>query len=625
MNKKPANNNFQKDLINIYSNKDGSLPDISHLEVERVGRWKLFLFGFILIGLILAGIIWLGFFIFNPDRNLASKSIELSIKGEQNIASGDEISYVIEYKNIDKVGLNELEIIIRYPDGFEFIEADPTPSNDFNSSWKIGDLNRNSSGKIQIRGRLIGEVGSIKTINATASFKPGNFSSIFKETSLFSCQITSSILEIEIEGPTQVLLEKRTVYKVAYKNNSDQDLENIRILIDYPQNFIFQESTPKPFQREDDARSLNNQWLIDKLAKNQRGEIEITGGFIAEPEAEKIFITAQIGFIDKQTEYFSLQQEKKIEIELNHSNLSLNLIVNGSSYDQPINFRQILTYSIIYKNLGKKNLEDVQLNIEIDSDILDWGSLEDKNSGIIKDKKITWDKSQISNLALLRPLDEGSIDFSIRVKDSAQVDLEKNNLQVVSNVFALLKKIGNLEVDEYIIESNKIRGNINTDIQLKVEGRYFDEDNIAVGIGPLPPVVGQKTSFRIYWGLSNSLHEVTDAKVSTILPEGISWENKYMLKVGSISYNPSSNEVVWEIGRIPSGKSFDEINLWFDISVTPTKQQAKKLLILIDQTQFSALDKITDSPIAKSGKAVTSNLEDDPIGGGRGLVIDITE
>ena len=167
--------------------------------------------------------------------------------------------------------------------------------------------------------------------------------------------------------------------------------------------------------------------------------------------------------------------------------------------------------------------------------------------------------------------------------------------------------------------------NINTNIQLKVEGRYFDDDNIAVGTGPLPPVVGKTTTFRVYWSIANSLHEVTDVAVKTTLPAGVEWVNKYLVKVGNISYSARDNSITWSIDRISPNKSFDDVNVWFDVSVTPTPQQAKKLLILTDQTTLTATDKLTESEITKIGKAVTSNLEDDPIGGGRGLVIDITE
>lgn len=615
----------QRGLMKIYSNKDGSLPDISHLDVRRKGRWKIFLFSLLGIILLLSAIAWLGFIVFNPNKNFSSQSLKLSLKGQQSIASGDEVVYVLEYKNIEKAPLDEVEVIFRYPDGFELISAEPQPNNEFQSSWNLGKLAKNASGKIEVRGKLIGEVGSIKTINATISYRPENFSSVFKQTVDFSSQITSSILQINVEGPTQILPEKKATYKISYRNNSEQNLENIKILVEYPTNFIFQEAEPKPFYREEDARNLNNQWLIDKLEKKQEGEIEIIGGYLADQNYPTVDFKVQIGFLDPESEEFSLQQEKTITTEIVKPSLTLNLIINGSTQDQPINFGQILTYSIVYKNLGQKDLDDVSFTISLDSDVLDWSSFEDKNGGTISDNTVTWNKDQISELDLVRPLDEGTIDFSIKVKEAEEVDLNKDRLQIKNKVIATLTKIGDLEVEDFKIESEEITNNINTDVQVKVEGRYFDDDNIAVGTGPLPPVVGQKTTFRIYWYLANSLHEVSDVKVTTTLPTGIEWADKYLVKAGEISYSAKNNQITWTINRIPANKGFADLNVWFDVSVVPTKQQTRKLLILTDQTYLTATDKATDSEINKTGKAITSNLEDDPIGGGRGLVIDITE
>jgi len=616
---------IQKGLMNIYSNKDGSLPDISHLEVKRKSRFKIFLIGGLGIILLLSAISWLGFIVFNPGEVFSNKSIKLEIESQQSIASGDEVTYVLEYKNIEKTNLNNLEIIFRYPDGFEFISASPQPGDDSKSSWKLGDLKRGDSGKIEIKGKLIGEVGSIKTINATATFQPENFSSAFKETTSFSSQITSSILEINISGPEQILPEKKATYKISYRNNSEQDLAKIKILAVYPANFIFQESSPEPFKEEGDARNLNNQWLIENLEKKQEGEIEITGGYLSDDQASEANFKIQIGFLTETEEEFSLQQEKSIITQIIKPNLNLNLIANASNQDQPINFGQTLTYSIVYKNLGQKDLDDVSISVTLDSNILDWGALDDKHSGIIDGNKITWNKDQISELDLVRPLDEGTIDFSIQVKEAQDVNMDTDSLQVISKTTATLAKIGDMPVEDLTITGNEITNNINTDIQLKIEGRYFDEDNIAVGTGPLPPVVGQKTTFRIYWYLANSLHEVKDVEVSTVLPEGVEWANKFLVKAGQISYSAKDRKISWQINRIPPDKGFNEINVWFDVSVTPTKQQVRKLLILTDQTYFRATDEATNSEINKTGKAITSNLEDDPVGTGRGLVIDITE
>lgn len=614
----------QKGLMNIYSNKDGSLPDISHLDVKRKAKWKVYLAGILVLAAILAGIYFLGSGLIGGDESSGKKSIELSFESQKSVASGDEVIYVLEYTNRDKVTLHDIDIIFRYPEGFNFISATPQADNDFNTSWSVDSLIKNASGKIEIKGKLIGEVGSIKTINATASYNPENFSSTFKETQSFSNQITSSILELSIEGPDQILPEKKLTYKISYKNNSEQDLESIKILVEYPNNFLFQESIPEAFHNEEDARNLNNQWIIENLTAGQEGEIEITGGFIVDEAIPVGELKVQIGFLDEENS-FSLQQEKMLETEILESNLKLDLIINGSTEAQPTNFGQALTYSVIYKNAGEKDLDDVTISLSIDSDIVDWDSLEDKNGGQIEDGLIVWSKEEISELDLLRPSDEGSIDLTINVLPSDTLDINDVTLLITSQAQAGITKIGEAEVKDVLIVTNEISNTINTDLELMVEGRYFNDDNIAVGTGPLPPVVGETTTFRVFWNLANSLHQIKNVRVTTTLPDGVDWEDKYLVGVGDITYSNASRLVTWNVGSLEPNATFDETDVWFDVSVTPVKNQTGRLIILTDQVSFSGVDSVTNANLTKTGKAITSNLEDDPIGGGRGLVIDITE
>ena len=125
--------------------------------------------------------------------------------------------------------------------------------------------------------------------------------------------------------------------------------------------------------------------------------------------------------------------------------------------------------------------------------------------------------------------------------------------------------------------------------------------------------------------IANSLHPVSDVTVTTRLPDGVSLADKYLVRSGSIAYGQKDNTVTWNLDRIGPNKTFDDTSAWFDVAVVPTKDQVRKLLILTDQTILSATDDETDSEVTKLGKAITSNLEDDPIATGKGLVVDITE
>ncbi len=622
---KKIDHKFQSGISSIYKNQDGTLPDISHLDVQRTGRWKIITFTFLFILAIIAGIAWLWYVLVNIGGPVSSQSIELEIISSQNVASGDEVEYQIKYTNVDKVTLQNVEIIARYPRGFEFVSSSPESSNSFNSAWSLGALEAGQAGTIVIKGRLIGEVGSLKKIDATISFQPENFSSVFKETASFSSQINSSIVQVEIIGPEQILSDEEVTYLLRYKNTSDRDLQNIQIKAEYPANFVFKESFPEAFFEEGAARNFNNTWYVNSLGKGQEGEIEVVGSYTYDENNQEINFIAQIGFTDEDTGQLSLQQEVSSLTKVIGQNLLLNLIINGSSQDQPINFNQKLTYSIVYKNLGREDIDDLEITAELLSDVLNWDTLEDKHGGKVIANKIVWDKDSIAALDLVRPLDEGTIDFTINTISSDATGSGDINLTTTSTISASMATIGELEAKNITIEANEINNNINTDVTLSVQGRYFDDNNIAVGTGPLPPRVGEETSFRIYWSVANSLHAIEDVLVSAILPSGVNWDEKTLVSAGELSFDEETNTVSWTLARVSANQTSEDVNVWFDVSVVPTKEQAKRLIILTDQTTLEATDSVTDIKITKNSRAITSNLDDDPNASGKGLVIDTSE
>ncbi|MDO8559479.1 MAG: hypothetical protein Q7S23_00370 [bacterium] len=276
----------------------------------------------------------------------------------------------------------------------------------------------------------------------------------------------------------------------------------------------------------------------------------------------------------------------------------------------------------MYKNLGQETLEDVLIEASIDSRVVDLKSLVDKNLGTISGNAIHWSKDVLPDLAALGPLAEGTLDFSLLLVAPETLDDETQDLATVSTARAVIGAINGLPSGQEV-KSGTITNSVNTALELKAEGRYFNDDNIAVGSGPLPPVVGEKTSFRVYWSLGNSLHDVKAVTVSTVLAADVSWEGKFLATTGQLTYDAKERRVNWTVPIVTAKQTAEDVNAWFDVAVTPTQEQVGKLLLLTSETSLTANDAVTDSTVVGLKRSITSNLEDDPFGGGRGLVVEI--
>lgn len=576
----------------------------------------IFLFTFLVIMLYL-----------NKDKEEKDSSVEVNYELPKEISSGDEADFKIHYKNIENFTLYETEMVVKYPEGFEFLASDPASTNQYHDTWTLGDLVKGEEGEIVVKGKIIGELGGLVTFNTSMFYRPENFSSPFRKYfSSPTIQITKSILSIVVSGPSKIISDQDISYSIHYKNSSEKDLENIKIIATYPEGFEFFSSVPQatavPALKDDeienkDAR-INNIWIIQSLPRGKDGEIVVKGLF-RDIENDKGDFSVEIGTVSQDNTY-AVYQKNTLPLEIINPGLKVDLAVNESREDISVNFADTLNYSIVYKNLGKKTLYNLRVTANIDSDVLDWDTLIDASHGKKEKNIIIWDGESSPGLGILKPLDEGVIDFSIRLKDMRMVDLEKDDLKTTVNAEFIISKIEDLDT-QVKISTKTLVSNINTDLDLKVQGRYYTDDNIPVGQGPLPPQVGEKTFFRIYWNLSNNLHEVSGVVVATNIASDAKWEDKFSSTVGKLVYNSEDRSVVWMIPKISPNKNFEDLEAWFDISIIPEKGYVGKLMVLTTETKLSAKDNVTSSGISHLGTTITTNLEDDPFGGGRGLVI----
>jgi hypothetical protein len=254
-------------------------------------------------------------------------------------------------------------------------------------------------------------------------------------------------------------------------------------------------------------------------------------------------------------------------------------------------------------------MKDVVIMVALNSDFLNWSSVKDKHNGQKKKGFITWTKNEIPELAELDANKEGAIDFTINVSNFNTNDLGKN--------FAIKSyaqfSIGNSEElkEGSDNKSNTINSRINSDLNFKEQVRYFDEDNVPVGDGPLPPQVGQKTSLKVYWQVSNNLHELNNVVAEYHLPASVSFDDRVKASVGTVDYDGVNNKIIWYIGRMPL--TVYTASAEFNIALNPTDNDRNKIMVISSGSTITALDTDTQETMVKSTKIQTTKLEDDDI------------
>lgn len=602
-------------LNEIYQDENGDMVDVKQLDIKKKRGFIFMFFSFIFLLGILGGVGYGAYYyIFNTGSD--ATAVDFQIQGKDKIFSGEEFFYTVKIKNLSNAPLKNLRIELKYPDNFIYLDSSPAVFQK-NNTWKIEDIMARGTEEVKIKGKVIGQTDDSSIIHGTVFYVPQNFSSEFKKDASFTSEIKGIGLEVVSDYPSTVLVGEENDLLLNLKQSEESYLSSFYLEInELPNLEILDLKLNKEDETAQNEKDLkiekikDNVWLISNLSELKQSLVVLYK--INEKQEEEINLA--LSFFNKvetgEEEKEFLFYKENIKQEVMNSDLNLTVIINGSKSDQPVNFGDTLNYSISFANKGESTMKDVVIMAVIESDFLKRSTLNDQNNGQEKGNTITWSKMEVPILAELDPNKEGVIDFSIEVADFKEVDLGKD----FSIKSYAQYSLGEAEDGKEISDDNKsnlIVNKINSDLSIKEEVRYFNEDNIPVGTGPLPLKVGEETTFKVYWTLNNNLHELGETQIETILPEGVQWNGKERMSVGTIYYDEGSRKIVWNIGRLPI--TVYRADAEFSLSIIPQEDDRNKIMVLLSGTKVSAIDKETGDNILKSGSVKTSKLEDDEI------------
>ena len=620
INREARNKEIDTNLSEIYTDKMGALVDVKKVKVRRRQLFIIRFFRKLIILTLIAGVAYFAYSYFF-DRTNDSSSLEIKIIAPEKVLAGEEFSYKVEYHNPSKFVLSKVHLEIQYPENFIFSSASPAPQNG-NYGWNLADLEPGGNATLSITGKLISKVDSVNIISGRLSYVPLNYSSQFKKEASVATTVTGPGFQVDLEYSNTAFLNQDnslTLILSDVKNNYLGDFYLTFALPEETNAAVISDSEENSDKTTTASSSVvavgkitltkagGNSWQISGLRQEVgRQEIPLSYKIGAKIDNPEISVRLEKKLEDGQSYVF---WEKNFKPELVTSDLNLTMFINDVKTDKAINFGQTLNYSLSYSNKGDHTFNEVVIMAALSGDFLDFNSLRMEKAGETRNNTIIWTKNEIPELAAIRPGQAGEIKFTVNILPFREGDLGKN-LSVISYA---QYGVNNQTVKGADNKSNTITSRINSDLSLSEQIRYFNEDNLPVGSGPLPPKVGEKSGFKVYWVVKNNLHELSDTRVTFILPTGVEWDERNTTNVGSIFYDAATRQIIWEIGRLPV--SVYRADAEFGISLTPLETDRNKILVLSPGSTISANDTETQDVIFKKTGPKTTKLEDDDIAG----------
>jgi hypothetical protein len=543
----------------------------------RLNLLRILLLIFLLIGF---------FFYWNWRKNVYSKEVlKLEILGPNEIIVGKEVEFTVKYKNNGEFRLEEPELIFEPPEGS--LKDSEIAKREIFKEEKLGAaIYPGEENSFAFRLRILGKEGEVKTFKATMSFRPKNLKARYSVSTSFSTQIKSVPLTFEFDLPSKVEVGKELTFKLDYFSNVDSPLTNLRIQVDYPQSFEFISSNPKSIEKTD--------WEIPVLNKTEGGRVEIKGKISGEIGKVEIF-KARLGIL-KEDQLIVLKEIEK-GIEIIKPSIFLRQEINGNP-QYVATPGEWLHYTIYFKNIGDEEMKNLFLITKLEGDAFDFNTIKcDLGECKPGDDSVIFDWRKISKLQYLAPRDEGKVDFWIKLKD----DLGNVKNPILKN------KIFILQIKEEFITK------ISSKIEVSQKGFYYDE--VFGNSGPLPPKIGEVTTYTILWQVKNYYSDVKDVKVRAKLPENVSLTGKIFPEemASKFSFDPNSREIVWSLGDLERGKGVlnSPLSIAFQVALSPTESQRGKTLEIISEVKISGEDSWTEKILEATSTSITTALPDD--------------
>ena len=512
--------------------------------------------------------------IFVWKKNSFSKSeLRLEIFGPEQVAVGDRVSFLVKYKNNSNAILQEARLYFQCPSD-SYLE-----NGERIEEKELDDIYPGQEKSFNFECILWGKEKEIKEVESWVVFRPKNLKSKFEVKNSFHFEITKSLLNFEVDMPSKVEKDKIFRFNVYYFSSNPAPLPQIKIKANFPNDFQLVTSS-LPFSEE-------NVWTINDLGPEAGGKIELQGVLRGTVGEMKNFSFSL--FYEKDKKSILLKElTKKVMIE--KTNLFLRQEINGSP-NFVASLGDALHYEIYFKNIGNQPLEKLSLICILEGDAFDFDDLKTLTGYFRKgDNSIIFDWKTNPSLAFLEPMEEGKIEFWVNLKkENVKSPILKNKVFVGSS-------------------KEEFETKILSPIQISQVGYYHDE--VFGNTGPLPPRVGEQTTFTIGWLIKNPLNEISNVKVRAKLGQNVrpSLSNIFPETESShFFYDSQKGEIFWSLDKLESNQ---EKAVYFQVIFSPQSDQRGQITSLVSEITLEGYDLFTKENVSLRGNGLTTMLEE---------------
>ncbi|MSR87736.1 MAG: hypothetical protein EXS69_01025 [Candidatus Zambryskibacteria bacterium] len=560
---------------------------------------KFFIFSilFFVATLLVAAFVFLG-----GSNFISSKNVDINVVGPTTASAGGVIELGITVENKNNTDLEFANLSAQYPQD----SRDPQDSSKGLSfiKYDLGVVEAGEEVSHSIRTILLGSTGEVKEIKFSIEYKVRGSNATFYKDKIYEVIIGEAPLLLSIKSLSKVTSGESFVTEVNVVLNSTETLKNVMLRAEYPYGYSTESLEPQ-------ALGESNVWALGDLAPGATKKISIRGRLVGENQDERTFrFYLGVAEIDGATPNFRtvlVSSQETITIE--RPSIFLNISFNGETvptYLAPAG--QNINTSIRFQNNLPEKLINPKLEVRLSGTALNNATVFTQNNGVYNavTKHINWNLLNIQALPTLSSGERGDVSFFFA--SAPELALVGNRDITLQFIFTGTSVTDNKPMTITENRTVKIGSQVTLGSQATRSLGTFSNT------GPIPPQVGKDTTYTVLWSVSNTYDDLNDTKVTAKLGSGVKWVGVQSAGDESVSYEPSTNTISWDLGAIPSGLGFSTPprTAAFQITLTPSASQIGSVPTLVNSIVFSARDTTLGKNITVPSPALTTRISGDP-------------
>ncbi len=546
-------------------------------------------FAGVVIGLLSVGV---AFTFFRP-RDFGDGVVFSADVAPHDVETGASSTLVIRYRNETGEDLHRAQLTLGFPAHFLLQDLSVNlAETSGRNAYDLGTVAAGAQGDIKIKGVMFGDVGAPQTFRSLLTFVHGAHDEPDQKIDFHSFTPTRSALELSLDVPPALYAGETMTGTVTARNGGPVDMPDIALEPSWPAGFTLADASIP--LRGGDVH-------MPGLAPGASGTWSFRGTLGAQAGTADFSFRPSFAFGDQTYRQETLAASRAVAEPPLHVGHTVTGMAAGAT----------AVATVSYENTGSQAVTDAVIGVETDSPLF---------------PKRTYFVSYAQHPALARIAPGASGTLSIPLPAAASIqasDLAPDgSFSVVTHAYAAY----GLAPGRVALESRgaDVRTVPTTPFQIAASARYAAPSGDQIGLGPLPPVVGQETTYWIFWNVRGTINAVDTLRVEGRLAPGVRFTGRQTVSQGEgVAFDAATDTVRWEPGTAAPTLPPDSraVGAAFEVALTPTPAQAGTAPALMERTAATGVDVATGDIVAAGARPVTTNLPDDPMAAGFARVV----